>query len=87
MIKRKNQICAFGSPRADRKNSDTLQKENSMIQVSKPSDKLKKYYRKYQELASLIPTLRNFEWYETTAFQNKLLPSKVFFNLLFYKDK
>ncbi|EAS03088.2 PHD zinc finger protein (macronuclear) [Tetrahymena thermophila SB210] len=71
-----NQFTMLGSPRASRKNSDILQKENSMIQVSKPSDKLKKQYRKYQELASLIPTLRYFEWYETTAFQNKLLPIK-----------
>ncbi|KAL4445656.1 hypothetical protein ABPG74_006207 [Tetrahymena malaccensis] len=71
-----NQFTQLGSPRASRKNSDILQKENSMIQVSKPSDKLKKQYRKYQELASLIPTLRYFEWYETTAFQNKLLPIK-----------
>ncbi|KAL4493484.1 hypothetical protein ABPG72_007492 [Tetrahymena utriculariae] len=71
-----NQFAQLGSPRASRKSSDILQKENSMIQLSKPSDKLKKQYRKYQELASLIPTLRYFEWYETTAFQNKLLPIK-----------
>lgn len=34
--------------------------------------------KKYAELASLIPTLRDFDWFETSAFQNKLLPSNPF---------
>jgi hypothetical protein len=46
-----------------------------MIEVSKPSDRMQKQYRKYSEYAALIPTLKNFDWYEITAFQNKLLPS------------